>query len=305
MTYEELKQKFISVPQKCSFSYIVNNQSIHLVKFPATHKVEYLYMAKPSPAKEEHLPCMRIGSELWFVGLIVKHDFLVLHDHLILLGLSDKPEVKKLEDCYGEAAKMLRDSALKMVEGKALPLLDAIQEQKAQNLAVFSLLHDETPKPDLSGLVMSCSDSELLVAYLSDMMNWIENRAKRWLDGHEHECLVNIAISNRAAEFLHQWASEPNSDAHVYKSMMDATKMRSGYVMVKYSDGIKGENSCIVRAVVFQNQYGDDYEVIPIAGNKYGKSSFVRAKGFIQRKCINMILDGSGEKILWKKDEKQ
>lgn len=294
MTYEELKNEFLSVPQKGSFSYKANSQTIHLVKFPVTDKVEYLYMAKPSLNREERLSCMRIGSELWFVGMIVKHDTFIVHDHLSLLRLSNKPETEKLETCQIESTEALKKCALELVDGKELPAFDDVLEKKAENFAMFSLLHDEAPDPDLSGLVLSCNSSELLVAYLSDMTEWVKETAKNWLAGHEQECLTNIAIAKRAVNLLFQWGNDPNSVAHRYKGMRDATKMVGGRVMVKYSDDNNGDATCYVNPVVFLNQYGDDYGIIPVT------SSFARAKGHIRRDSIYMILDGSGEKILWK-----
>lgn len=312
MTYEELKRVFFSDPAKSFYSYtakqslVTDEHLIHLVKIPVVDRVQSLYMMKPYPFAPKLNYGVQIGCDLWFVGLLVNNETLYTANNLDLLDLEDVPYLRTISCCYKMASRELQSCAAKMVEAEPLPALNKKQIKEAENTAMYDFLFDIIPVLDLSALPANFNDSEITLSYLSNRPHWTETMADRWLKENKEECLLQVAIHKQVEKFIQEWKADGKAKAHIYKSMKEAADKCDGFLIVDCSARGEPVHSFRVQSVVFGNQYGSDYDMIPYL-EKITENSHLsrRAQGYLFKEDIAMIRDRTGNKVIWRRDRTQ
>lgn len=311
MTYEELKRVFFSDPTKNFYSYtakqnlVTDEHPIHLIKVPVVDKVQSLYMMKPYPFAPKLDYGSQIGCDLWYVGLLVNNETIYVANNFDLLGLEDVPYLRTVSCCYKMASRELQSCAAKMVEAETLPALDEEQMKEAEDTAMYDFLFGIIPFPDLSALPANYNDSEITLSYLSNRPHWAEMMAERWLQENKEECLSRIAVHKQVEKLVQDWKNDSKSKAHIYKSMKDAADKCDGFLIVDCSVNGEAAHSFRVQSVVFGNQYGDGYDMIPYL-EKIADNSHIsrRPQGYILKENIVAIRDRTGNKVIWRKGQK-
>lgn len=166
------------------------------------------------------------------------------------------------------------------------------------------VLFDIIPFPDLSALTANFNDSEITLSYLSNRPHWAEMMAERWLKENKEECLSRIAVHKQVEKLVQCWKADSKSKAYIYKSMKEAADKCDGFLIVDCSARGEPVRSFRVQSVVFGNQYGSDYDMIPYL-EKITENSHLsrRAQGYIFKEDIAVIRDRTGNKVIWRKND--
>ena len=202
-----------------------------------------------------------------FAGIIVDHKTLysnTLNKNLHPLYFEEMEDVPALDVCFERVFAETDAAVSKLLRSMERPKLSALQEQKAKNMAYYSILHEDVLMPAINGLNKSYNMDDAVIDCYTGTENWAEKIAEKWVASHKVSSLEELAIREEAERLRQECLDNPEDDIHLYLSMLHAVKPQLNSMVevdIRQVDG--AEKTVWVKAVAFLNEYGKSYDILP------------------------------------------
>lgn len=265
MKFSEFMQDFVTNKDKSCFSFKQRHRTFHFVKQPVTCKVEILYMMVNEDIRSTY--GVSLGANMHFAGIIVDHKTLysnTLNKNLHPLYFEEMEDVPALDVCFERVFSETDAAVSKLLRSMERPKLSALQEQKAKNMAYYSILHEDVLMPAINGLNKSYNMNDAVIDCYTGTENWAERIAEKWLANNKESTLEEVAIREEAERLRQECLDNPEDDIHLYLSMLHAVKPQLNSMVevdIRQVDG--AEKTVWVKAVAFLNEYGKSYDILP------------------------------------------
>lgn len=307
MKFSEFMQDFVTNKDKTCFSFKRKYQTIHFIKQPVTCKVEILYMMVNEDGTSRY--GIDMGADMHFAGIIVDHKTLysnTLNKNLHPLYFEEMEDVPALDVCFERVFAETDAAVNKLLCSMERPKLSALQEQKAKNLAYYSILHEEVLMPAIKGLNMSYNMNDAVIDCYSGTENWAKKIAEKWVTDHMKSSLEDMAIREEAERLRQECLDNPEDDIHLYLSMLHAVKpqLRSMVEVELDKQQTNGAPKTVwVKAVAFLNEYNRSYDILPAMWSATIAPPPNRRRniGGISKKSITTIRSTKTGELLWNK----
>lgn len=305
MKFSEFMQDFVTNKDKSCFSFKQRHRTFHFVKQPITCKVEILYMMVNEDGTSRY--GINMGADMHFAGIIVDHKTLysnTLNKNLHPLYFEEMEDVPALDVCFERVFAETDAAVSKLLRSMERPKLSALQEQKAKNMAYYSILHEDVLMPAISGLNKSYNMDDAVIDCYTGTENWAEKIAEKWMASHKESSLEELTIREEAERLRQECLDNPEDDIHLYLSMLHAVKPQLNSMVevdIRQVDG--AEKTVWVKAVAFLNEYGKSYDILPAMwpATIAPPPNRRRNIGGISKKSITTIRSTKTGELLWNK----
>lgn len=305
MKFSEFMQDFVTNKDKSCFSFKQRHRTFHFVKQPVTCKVEILYMMVNEDGTSRY--GINMGADMHFAGIIVDHKTLysnTLNKNLHPLYFEEMEDVPALDVCFERVFAETDAAVSKLLRSMERPKLSALQEQKAKNMAYYSILHEDVLMPAINGLNKNYNMDDAVIDCYTGTENWAEKIAEKWMASHKEATLEEVAIREEAERLRQECLDNPEDDIHLYLSMLHAVNPQQNSMVevdIRQVDG--AEKTVWVKAVAFLNEYGKSYDILPAMwpATIAPPPNRRRNIGGISKKSITAIRSTKTGVLLWDK----